>query len=92
MGDVSQMVAGLTHSVSKEKLRKISGSIPKVTIVTGDEDHLVRPSMSHALKKSMPEAELVEWEGTGHGVHAQRRRWFNELIERTAREGRVRCS
>ncbi len=88
MGHVSQMVAGLTHSVSQEGLRKISGSIGKVTIVTGDDDHLVRPSMSRALKASMPEAELVEWQGTGHGIHVQRRRWFNDMVERTARDGR----
>lgn len=68
------MVTGLTHSVSKEELLRISGSIPKLTIVTGDEDHLVRPSMSHEFKKRMPEAELVECQGTEHGAHAQRRR------------------
>lgn len=87
MGHVSQMAAGLTHYVSKAQLGKISASIPKVTIVTGDDDHLVRPRMSRALKAAMPEAELVEWEGTGHGIHVQRRRAFNSLVERTAREG-----
>jgi len=88
MGHVSQMAAGLTHSVSREGLGQISASIPTVTIVTGDEDNLVRPSMSRALKACMPEAELVEWSGTGHGIHIQRRRWFNELVERTVRDGR----
>lgn len=84
----TEMAAGLTHSVSREGLGQISASIPTVTIVTGDEDNLVRPSMSRALKACMPEAELVEWSGTGHGIHIQRRRWFNELVERTVRDGR----
>lgn len=83
MGHVSQMAAGLTHHVSKEKLSRISKSIGRVSIVTGDEDHLVRPRMSREIKEAMGEAELVEWKGTGHGIHAQWTKRFNELVERT---------
>ena len=32
--------------------------------------------------------ELVQWEDTGHGIHLQREREFNELITRCVREGR----
>jgi pimeloyl-ACP methyl ester carboxylesterase len=87
MGNISQMAAGLTHRVTPEQLRTIGRSVPKVTIVTGDEDHLVRPWRSRELKRYMPEAELVEWTGTGHAIHLQRRKEFNALVERTAREG-----
>ncbi|KXN93319.1 Putative aminoacrylate hydrolase RutD [Leucoagaricus sp. SymC.cos] len=83
MGHVSQMWAGLAHYVDEAGLRKISASVPKVMIVTGDEDHLVRPKMSREMKRCMPEAELVEWSGTGHAVQAQWQRRFNELVERT---------
>jgi pimeloyl-ACP methyl ester carboxylesterase len=79
------MAAGLTHFVNKEGLRKISASIPKVTIVTGDEDHLVRPQRSREMKAAMAEAELVEWAGTGHAVQLQYPKRFNALVERTVR-------
>jgi pimeloyl-ACP methyl ester carboxylesterase len=83
MGHVSQMAAGLTHSVDEEGLRKISESIPKVTIVTGDEDQLVRPQMSREMKAAMGSAELVEWAGTGHALHCQWAKRFNGVVERT---------
>lgn len=81
------MCAGLTHYVSPERLRTISSSIPKVTLLTGDEDNLVAPRHSQEIKDCMPAAELVKWEGTGHGIHVQRPGRFNELLERTFREG-----
>jgi pimeloyl-ACP methyl ester carboxylesterase len=81
----------------------ISARIPKIIIVTGDEDHLVAPEESRRLWRGMtsnqdidrkPESgqdlrvELVQWEGTGHGIHIQKEREFNELITRCVREGR----
>lgn len=88
LGSISQMAAGLTHYVSPARLNTISKSIPKVLIITGDKDHLVDPKNSHHLKKHMPEAELVEWTGTGHAIHLQRKERFNDLLERVFREGR----
>lgn len=90
MGHFSQMAAGLTHHVQPERLSRISAQIPKITIVTGDEDHLVRISNSFRLKAAMPEAELVQFPETGHGIHAQRKREFNKLIERTIMEAEER--
>lgn len=81
------MAAGLTHHCGPDRLRFISRSIPKVVIVTGDDDWLVSPYHSQELKASMPEAELVQWKETGHGIHAQRMKAFNSLLERTFREG-----
>ena len=86
------MAAGLTHRVTGDRLREISRLICKVVIVTGDEDHLVDPGRSRFMKENMPEAELVEFSGTGHAVHLQRPREFNELIARVIREGRSRLS
>ncbi|GJE96946.1 alpha/beta hydrolase [Phanerochaete sordida] len=88
MGAFSQMFAGLTHHVRPEQLRAIARSVPKVLILTGDEDNLVRPKCSLYLKSQMPEAELVQWEHTGHGIHVQWRERFNELAERVFEEGR----
>jgi len=87
MGHFSQMAAGLTHHVQPERLRHISRNIPKVTLVMGDEDHLIRIENSFKLKEAMPEAELVQFKETGHGIHTQRKKEFNKLIQRTIREG-----
>jgi len=84
------MSAATTHRVSAARLRSIASSIPKVLIVTGDEDNLINPANSRDLKASMPEAELVSWEKTGHALHVQWPKRFNELLERTFREGRER--
>ncbi|PIL23842.1 hypothetical protein GSI_13593 [Ganoderma sinense ZZ0214-1] len=92
IGAISQMAAATTHYVSPERLRKISSSIPEVLIVTGDIDNLVDPSNSRHLKADMPEAEFIVKEGAGHGITIQCKQWFNELLERTFKEGRERSS
>jgi len=80
----------MTHRVSGDRLREISRLIPKVVIVTGDEDHLVNPQRSKFIKANMPEAELIEFSGTGHAIHIQRAKELNEIIGRAIREGRSR--
>ncbi|KZO99439.1 alpha/beta-hydrolase [Calocera viscosa TUFC12733] len=87
-GSLSQMAAGLTHYVSPARLHKISRSIPKIIILTGDEDHLVAPRNSQYLKEQMPEAELIVWEKTGHALHQQWPGRYCELLERLMAEGR----
>ncbi|TFK28647.1 alpha/beta-hydrolase [Coprinopsis marcescibilis] len=87
-GHVSQLAAALTHRVTPDRLASISKSIPKVVILTGDDDHLVAPRHSRELKAGMPEAELLEWQDTGHGINHQRLKRFNELLERTWEEGK----
>jgi pimeloyl-ACP methyl ester carboxylesterase len=36
----------------------------------------------------MPDAELEQWENTGHALHVQRPKKFNKMLERVFREGR----
>ena len=81
------MCAGLTHYVSPERLRSIAESIPQITIVTGDTDHLVAPHNSLTLHKNMPGSHYVCWEKTGHGVQIQKKIQFNSLLEETFKEG-----
>jgi hypothetical protein len=88
IGSLSQMCAALTHHVRPSQLAQISSSIPKVVLLTGDEDCLVAPSNSLKLKQHMPEAELIQWKNTGHGVHWQRRNELHSLIERIVKEGK----
>lgn len=81
------MVAGLTHHVSAERLRQIGEGVGRVAIVVGDEDHLVWREGSRRLKEGMGKVVLEEWRNTGHGIHVQRWREFNQLVERTIRTG-----
>ncbi|KAI9465325.1 alpha beta-hydrolase [Lactarius psammicola] len=90
LGAVSQMWAGFTHHVEAERLAQISKTIPKVLILTGDQDHLVRPSNSAYISKHMPEAEHVVWKDTGHVVSMQHVERFNTLLERVFLEGLAR--
>ncbi|KAJ7929291.1 alpha/beta-hydrolase [Mycena leptocephala] len=91
-GALSQMYAALTHHVTSERLRSISEAIPKVLILTGDDDNLISPANSRYIKSCMPDAELEEWEGTGHALHSQRPRRFNQLLERVFKEGRRKAN
>lgn len=84
------MSAATTHRVTKDRHRLIATTIPKVLILTGDDDDLVNPENSKELARRMPEAELVVWHETGHGLHLQWPKRFNELLERTFKEGRDR--
>ncbi|KAH9033695.1 alpha/beta-hydrolase [Lactarius deliciosus] len=90
LGAVSQMWAGFTHHVGAGRLAQISKTIPKVLILTGDQDHLVRSSNSAYLSKCMPEAEYVVWKETGHSVNEQHVERFNALLERVFLEGQTR--
>ncbi|KAH9050908.1 alpha/beta-hydrolase [Lactarius deliciosus] len=90
LGAVSQMWAGFTHRVGAKRLAQISKAIPKVLILTGDQDHLVRPSNSAYLSTQMPEAEFVVWKDAGHVVSMQYVERFNTLLERVFLEGGAR--
>jgi len=92
IGSLSQMFAALTHYVHPTRLQAVSSSIPKVVLLTGDQDNLVQPSNSVRMKNSMPEAEFIQWKETGHGIHLQRLAEFNALIERVVEEGKERAS
>jgi pimeloyl-ACP methyl ester carboxylesterase len=98
LGHISQMVAAMTHRVQQERLVYIAANIPKIVIVTGDDDRLVYPSGSERIKKGMDagldeagrkRVEYIKWENTGHGIHAQREEEFNALVERCLREGKA---
>jgi pimeloyl-ACP methyl ester carboxylesterase len=90
LGAISQMWAGFTHHMQPGRLAQISQTIPKVMILSGDQDHLIRPSNSAYLKKYMPEAEYVVWKDTGHVVSNQHVELFNGLLEGVFLEGQAR--
>lgn len=87
LGSLSQMWAALFHYVSPDRLAAINASIPKILILTGDNDHMVDPSNSFKLAADMPDAEFIQWEETGHGVVAQWPQRVAHLLERVFEEG-----
>ncbi|KAF8589988.1 alpha/beta-hydrolase [Ramaria rubella] len=89
-GSLFQTAAAIVHRVSTDRHHLIASSIPKILILTGDDDNLVNPTYSVELVNRLPGAELVCWRGTGHAVHAQWPKRFNDLLERTFMEGRER--
>lgn len=86
-GALSQMAAALTHRVTPERLHQIARDIPKIVVVTGDQDNLVSPKCGQWIKDCMgPKVEFEKWEHTGHGLHIQRPGRFNALVERVIEE------
>ncbi|KAF9563373.1 alpha/beta-hydrolase [Agrocybe pediades] len=67
LGHISQMAAGLTHHVSPSRLSDIAANVPKIIILTGDEDNLVRPSGSmkiwHGMTGKPPPADVLREAG-----------------------------
>lgn len=87
LGSISQMAAALTHYVSNSRLRTIESSIPKIAILTGDDDHLVDPSNSRKLSQAMPSAEYVIWTRTGHWLPSQWPERTGKFLEGVFEEG-----
>jgi pimeloyl-ACP methyl ester carboxylesterase len=81
LGAVSQMWAVWTHRVKPGRLRTISEVIPGILIVTGDEDHLVRPENSRYLHEQLPGSQYEVFKGFGHGLPGQDPPRFNALLE-----------
>ncbi|TIA87947.1 hypothetical protein E3P99_02880 [Wallemia hederae] len=90
-GAISQMYAALGHSVSPARMEKIDHNIPKISIVSGDEDYLVDISCSVDLKKYLPSADYTVFKNTGHGLISQRPFKFNRLVEETVAEGAAKA-
>ena len=66
LGQWWQLAAATTHRISTEQLRRINIEIPKICILSSKNDTLIPPDSSLNLKKHMVDAELVEWEESGH--------------------------
>ncbi|PKI84114.1 hypothetical protein MVES1_002076 [Malassezia vespertilionis] len=79
-GAMSQIMAALTHNVSDEHLKHIDENIPRVRIITGDWDNLVRPSNSAHMAKVMSHADYQVWPGGGHALHVQYPERFNKML------------
>ncbi len=61
-------------------------------VVASDLDRLTPPASALALKSKLPDARLVELEGTGHCSMLERPERFNELVEGFVAEALERAS
>jgi pimeloyl-ACP methyl ester carboxylesterase len=89
-GSLSQTAATWSHNLTAAQLHKIGETIPKILVLTGDVDHLIKPVNSEYIHQHMPQAEYQVWEGVGHGLVGQLPKKFNETLERIITEGRER--
>lgn len=65
----------------------INEKIPKITVITGDVDYLVKPGNSDHLSNQMSRAEFVLFENAGHAINMQFSERLNQVLERTIEEG-----
>lgn len=80
IGNLAQMMAVLTHSVSDARLEKIKSSGVRCLVMTGTWDHLVNPKNSHYLSQRLG-CELVVFEGSGHDLPAEEPERYNRLLD-----------
>ena len=89
-GAVSQMKAALTHHIPDAALAQIDASVPKIAILTGDEDYLVDPRNSEYLSSRLATAQLVKFDKAGHALGNQLAGEVNRVLEEVIREGEER--
>ncbi|KAK0544808.1 hypothetical protein OC846_005224 [Tilletia horrida] len=86
-GVLRQITAVFTHGVSASELDRINMEIPSITIITGDQDHLVNPKNSDHLAAHLHRARFVKLKDSGHALPLQRAEEINEIIDQTAKLG-----
>lgn len=89
-GSFAQTAAVRAHNITPEQMQEIGKKIPKVFILTGDTDNLIKPINSEWLHKNIPNSEYQVWQGTAHGLIGQVPARFNEALEKVIKEGRER--
>jgi len=100
LGALSHIVAATTHYVAPARLGRIAQTVPKVSVVSADEDYLIASAGSVRLidgllgessgKKegqNLTNVESVKWKNTGHAAQIQWPGKFNVMLERIFHEG-----
>ena len=64
---VGQLLACITHHVSKQQLSKISLNIPNIIVATGTLDMMIHPQNTDYLATHLGAKKLI-FEGKGHGL------------------------
>ncbi|KAK4048657.1 hypothetical protein OIV83_004627 [Microbotryomycetes sp. JL201] len=80
-GRLGQLAAVFKHHVSQDRLLEIAETVPRIGIITGDQDNLVNPERSRDLHKDLPGSTLKVVKGAGHALPAQIPEEYNEWIK-----------
>lgn len=88
-GRVGQLAAVLTHRVAPEQLAKIAQSIPKISIIHGDQDFLIDHHHATELHENLKGSEYQLVVGGGHALPHQIYDEYNAFVVRSIKEGRA---
>lgn len=86
-GAILQLAAATTHRVSDDQLKEMDEKIPKIFVITGDDDSLVKPGNSKHLADQMRRAEFSLFPGAGHAIYVQFPDELNRVLGRSFEEG-----
>ncbi|KAI5479582.1 hypothetical protein MNV49_003319 [Pseudohyphozyma bogoriensis] len=86
-GRMGQMAACFKHRMSAEGLAEIAANIPKISIITGDSDKIVRLADANILHKMLPGSNYKVCSGVGHGLTLQIANEFNQWLAMVIEEG-----
>ena len=78
--NVAQAWAAVTHHVSAPRLAQIRATGLPILIVTGTDDHLVRPSGSYYMQKHLG-CRMSVFQGSGHIIPAEKTQAYCSLVE-----------
>lgn len=82
-GLIGQLSAVARHYISRKTLRNLKKQLnaqgSPILLMTGTEDHLVRPLNSFILKEVL-DAKLIVFTGCGHMIHMEKPELFNSLL------------
>eukprot|EP01122_Echinamoeba_exundans_P006452 TRINITY_DN1819_c0_g1_i2.p1 TRINITY_DN1819_c0_g1~~TRINITY_DN1819_c0_g1_i2.p1 ORF type:complete len:241 (+),score=27.09 TRINITY_DN1819_c0_g1_i2:540-1262(+) len=83
-GLVGQLAAVARHYISRKRLRALKRQLESqgapILLLTGTEDHLVRPLNSFILKEVL-DGRLIVFTGCGHMINLEKPDLFNQLLE-----------
>ncbi|GAA6015978.1 hypothetical protein JCM10207_006826 [Rhodosporidiobolus poonsookiae] len=85
-GRLAQTLAVMTHHVPPSSLRRIAESVPRVRVIHGEDDQLIRVGRGKELSEDMPGSHLTLIPHAGHALPVQIREQYNEWIRAAVEE------
>jgi pimeloyl-ACP methyl ester carboxylesterase len=83
----ADLAAGLDYLINSDLRPQLSRVPAGATIIQGDQDAIVPPAQTEALRHSLKDARLVRIPGAGHAPFLTRAGLFNEIVVEFLREG-----
>jgi pimeloyl-ACP methyl ester carboxylesterase len=83
----ADLAAGLDYLINTDLRPKLVRVPAGALIVQGDQDNIVPPAQTEALRHYLLDARVVTFPGAGHAPFLTRAGEFNEIVEEFLREG-----